>query len=154
VKYAGGKKQKRHGKMHWDLNRDGRVSPGENMNFAMRRFYKHDLDSDGALSLEEFAGRKKRHHARHAEMFGRLDADGDQSLELEEARAAAERHFRDADRDGDGYLDRREKRLGLMALYGMDPAELFQKADRNGDDSLSREEFQQWMQPGRSRRAR
>ncbi len=154
-KYAGGKSKKHHGTMLWDLNRDGRISPGENTNFALRRFYTHDRDSDGVLSLEEFAGGKKsRHHARVEEMFGRLDANGDNALELEEARAAARQHFRDADRDGDGYLDRQEKKLGLMALYGMDTAELFQKADRNEDGALSREEFQEWVQPRRSRRAR
>lgn len=157
-KYAKRSKHKKYraGRL-WDLNRDGRVSPEENMNFAMRRFYTHDRDGDGALSREEFlpAGKGGRQGmARHAGMFDRLDIDSDGKLELEEAQTMAEQHFRDADLDRDGYLNRQEKRLGMMALYGMDAGEVFKKADRNADGNLSQEEFQSLMMPRRSERRR
>lgn len=90
--------------------------------------------------------------AQAAELFARLDADGDGLLTADEAPEGFARLMRRVDRNGDGKLSAAEfqagaQRTGGAAGQGGNPAaaqrgvrQLLNRFDRNGDGALSREE--------------
>jgi len=145
-----------------DANGDGAITPeelpaaggrmggrgGGNMDPAQR--WQHmcqrlDKDGDGKISKEEFPG--------PAEMFGRLDANGDGFLTQDEAQAAGARMrevMRDPaqrwqamlqhlDKNGDG-------KIGKDEFPGR--AEMFARLDQNGDGFITEDEAAA-MGPGR-----
>jgi hypothetical protein len=115
---------------HYDLDRDGKLSPLEAGAVAIEgsAFAALDADHDGALSWAEFATTGR--------MNGLASSFRDVAASL----------IKDEDQDGDGKLSREEYRTGMLVpLPGAiaptpiaDPLEAsFAHADRDGDGYLT-----------------
>ena len=139
----------------------------------MKRLWELDIDKSGGVSLEEFKqGQifKKLSPEKVAELFKRLDTDGDGVITPKDrpnppVRRGDDRgrfngpeghHFDQGgdprraggmiqrlDKDGDGSLTFEEFRRGpeVKDLTEDEQEKRFQKLDRNGDHKISKEDF-------------
>ena len=89
-----------------DTDADGVVTREEFQAFRRARAFANDADGDGALDLEEFRAMLPARVPRmmHGRVFGRVDANGDDVISVEELDAMPARAFDQADADGDGRL--------------------------------------------------
>jgi Ca2+-binding EF-hand superfamily protein len=131
----------------WDRNGDGVVTRDE-WRGSEQSFRVHDWNDDGMLSGEELRGRASRRSTdrdgpngaqeyvdRTPGEFARLDDDRDGRIMREEWPSSWER-FREADRNNDGVLTRREflRNDEFREDRGNEvPADLFQSLDADGD---------------------
>jgi len=68
----------------WDLNRDGDVTCDEWKQYASDLFRAADLNQDGILTREEFAGLTRQDRLFEVAGFSYFDADGDGQITLSE----------------------------------------------------------------------
>jgi len=128
-----------------DRDGDGNVNAEE---FADRPqevlFVKSDADGDGKLSLQEFAAWKRTAEELPAakEALAQKDTDGDGSLSFREyAFRDEDEEFWEADRNGDGRLNREEFDASRVWRKAGDPLAAFPSFDRNRDQTVSLSEF-------------
>lgn len=74
---------------------------------------------------------------RAEQMFERMDANGDQAVTLDEAQTFAAARFTSMDSNGDGVVDRAERRQ----MRGGRGAERFARLDTDGDGLISKAEM-------------
>jgi Ca2+-binding EF-hand superfamily protein len=88
-----------------DVDKDGKVSLKEITDEKNRLFGAADVNSDGALSAEEF---QRRGHMfmqlRATTLFDLLDVNGDAKLSKEEFDGPAARWFKRYDKNSDGFI--------------------------------------------------
>jgi hypothetical protein len=88
-----------------DVDKDGKVSLKEITDEKNRLFGAADINSDGALSAEEFQRRGMMFmQMRMTTLFDLLDANGDAKLSKEEFDGPAGRWFKRYDKNSDGFL--------------------------------------------------
>jgi len=80
---------------------------------------------------------KKGHGPRAEMMFERMDTNGDQAVTLQEAQAFATARFARMDGNGDGVVDRAERKQARQGRR----AERFTRLDTNGDGLVSKDEM-------------
>jgi hypothetical protein len=68
----------------WDLNRDGDVTCDEWKQYASDLFRAADVNHDGVLTREEFAGLGRQDRLFEVAGFAYFDADGDGQITLSE----------------------------------------------------------------------
>ncbi len=101
-----------------DADGDGKVTQAEIAAFRAGRFAEVDTNGDGVVTLEEFTAQAvARATERAAEMFARLDADGDGALSRDALEARG-------------------------ALGPVDEGRMFARLDADGDGAVSLEEFE------------
>jgi len=113
----------------YDVNRDGVVTRDEYDTVRKQRYMVADTNGDGWLSeaeyVAEFEKRLKAQYAKegkapderyHNSMkqayvrFGIVDKDKDGKFTIEEEMAIADKTFKNADTNGDGAVDARDKK--------------------------------------------
>ena len=101
-----------------DLDADGTVTFEEFRQFRRERALGNDADGDGVLSLDEFRGMLPSRVPRmmHGRAFGRVDANDDGFVDMDELDAMPARAFDRADADGDGQLTGEERERLADAL--------------------------------------
>lgn len=97
-----------------DADGDGRLSTDESR-MPSEWFQRADKNQDGGVTLAELseareAARQGKRGGAGKRRVGRLDANGDGNISLDEVRSAAAGQFARLDRDGDGALSRDELR--------------------------------------------
>ncbi len=97
-----------------DDNQDGAITSSEAAAHADTVFDAMDADEDGAMTLEEYmtvrmgpqqgfnTSWQDRMQAHKKARFDPMDSDGNGTVTKAEFISAAERHFKAADKDGDG----------------------------------------------------
>ena len=126
-----------------DADGNGVVTRAEAKQAGDAMFARMDVNNDGKLDQTD---REARHEARRAEMFGKLDSDGNGSISNEEFMAQPPRGpgqggpGMDGERgpgmrDGDGRHGKHHRghRGGMMMMAKM--------ADTNNDGAVSKAEF-------------
>jgi Ca2+-binding EF-hand superfamily protein len=116
-----------------DWNRDGRVDNMDNQ--IAQRFRGYDMNNDNRVGRSEWPG--------DARLFTRLDTTRDGYLSIQEythgggftldAQGGPSFRFSNIDRNGDGWVTRREWNMGSAD---------FMRLDLNRDDRISRFEFE------------
>jgi Ca2+-binding EF-hand superfamily protein len=162
-----------------DNNKDGKLAHGELARHdrqpdgprpPLRRLAELDADKSGGVSFEEFKTGplfQKLPAGRQAEIFRRLDTDGDGVItpkdkpeppmkpdrrpRPEGARMNPERMLQQLDKDGDGAVTFDEFRAGPQAerLSEDEQEDRFEALDRIKDLTLSPEDFPPPPAPGR-----
>jgi Ca2+-binding EF-hand superfamily protein len=101
-----------------------------------------------------------------SDILKRLDLNQNQKIDLTEFLCALcnlEQYFEQEyvselfnlfDRNGDGFIDRKELKLTLEECQGEEIAYLFQLIDSNKDDRISLEEFRSFILHQRARDAK
>ena len=124
--------------------------PAKPAEMAAKNFNAMDKNGDGALTLDEFKGTRKKPAAieQGEQIFKLIDADGDGKITLREfINRPAEAKFKQMDRDNDGKLTWEEFK-GTRKPEELDQAEQkFKRMDTNGDKSLSLDEFKAGQKP-------
>jgi len=140
-----------------DRNKDGRIDKQEwqaaPRPLPAELFERLDADHDGAISQKEIKKAAKGMRGRWRNRAGetilrRFDADQDGKGAREEWKLRPEL-FAKLDRDGDGFLTRKELsprgprrgRTGVDERSGKDSAHFLAKFDRNGDGQVTPDEF-------------
>jgi len=116
---------------------------------AEKNFKAMDKDGDGALTCDEFVGKKKPDAAEKAEqIFKLIDTDADGKVTLKEfVNRSPEARFKPMDKDGDGKLTWDEFK-GTRKPEELDQAEQnFKRMDTDGDKCLTLEEFKAGQKP-------
>lgn len=92
-----------------DTNGDGKISVAEIVAEEKRLFAAADVNGDGKLSPEEFRRRGRWFISLGTtSFFDMMDANGDQSLSVQELTAPSERWFKRYDTDKSGTIDANE----------------------------------------------
>ncbi len=165
----------------FDTDRDGKVTAAEFEGRVGEMFARFDLDSDGRITDADLPpmmrGREilsgkgwvgRRGHGRRGRRFMHIlrdaDANGDNTISLEEAQAAAAKRFARWDRNQDGAVDKTDidalrqeiadyRLRRFMHRFGAKDGKLtrdqftkfrderFARLDFNGDNQLSRDEM-------------
>jgi len=113
----------------YDVNRDGKVTRDEFDTVRKQRFMAADTNGDGWLSeaeyVAEFEARLKKQYESEGKQpdekyqnsmkqayvrFGIVDKDKDGKYTIEEEIASADKTFTNADTNGDGVVDARDKK--------------------------------------------
>lgn len=89
-----------------DTNKDGKISKEEFLAFHPR-FEKLDADKDGTVTKEEILA-DAPNEERAEKMFERHDANGDGKLTVQELNSRREEMFGKMDKDGNGTLEKGE----------------------------------------------
>ena len=97
-----------------DTNGDGNITKAEVDAHKAGRFAEADANGDGSVTAAELsafaeAERAERRERRQAEMFKRLDTDGNGSVSEAEFLARPDRMFERADANGDGVVTAEER---------------------------------------------
>lgn len=96
-----------------DTNKDGGVTLQEMQDRASQRFARFDRNNDGAIDRADGDTlRKDMIEYRARRMLHRFGAGSDQKLTFEAFKAHRDKRFARKDRDGDGVLERGERRGG------------------------------------------
>lgn len=61
-------------------------------------------------------GKEKMHKGYHGKQFAKMDANGDEKIDLQEFLANSERRFNKMDADGDGFVSMKEAREMRKAM--------------------------------------
>lgn len=94
-----------------DSNNDGQITQDEMASQRAAHMSRADANSDGILSAEELEAHASQRASKQVEkMLKRFDSNDDGQLSMQELaeNQRVPRHFRRADRDGDGALSRAE----------------------------------------------
>jgi Ca2+-binding EF-hand superfamily protein len=135
-----------------DSNKDGYVTkdevPAERQRLFQRLLRSNDKDSDGKLSRAEFIAAPQEppgaapeaapgRDFNPAEVFKRLDRDGDDKLTKEEAPERMRENFDRIDGNGDGNIDLAEFRAVAARLAGGAPARPAAEGDGPGQSGAA-----------------
>lgn len=93
-----------------DQNKDGRVSRQESLNWAGGVFDKLDKNGDGSLKPDELEQLDK---SKREQFLQAADLDQDGVILKEEFEKAVRNRFSSMDKNGDGYIDKKERRSSL-----------------------------------------
>lgn len=119
-------------------------APNKWTEMAEKNFKALDKDGDGALTPDEFKGKRKKPEAieQGEQIFKLIDADGDGKVTLQEfINRPVEARFKPMDRDHDGKLTWDEFK-GTRKPEELDQAEQnFKRMDTDGDKCLTLDEF-------------
>jgi len=113
----------------------------------------------GRAKLKALTKKNPEAAKKRKELFKRINTDGDDSIDLEEASVAIKKMwpefdnddaikmaFNAADRDGGGSIGKREMRLFIMyQLFYDDVWDMFKAMDVNADGRLSEKEFESFV---------
>lgn len=96
-----------------DSNRDQKISPAEMTSMALERFVKADKNKDQQITLQEILNMmpffvRDKARPKVAEYLKTRDLDGNGQVTLAEIRRFAGQRFKNADTNGDGFVDRQE----------------------------------------------
>ncbi len=104
----------------FDSNKDGKLTQDELDQSRKELLAKFDTDKDGKLTLEEFQGLWLDFmHKRMVRGFQRIDENGDAVITIEEFLKPYGNVLERMDRNGDGVLDKQDRR----ARRGPPPAQ-------------------------------
>jgi len=93
--------------------------------------------SFGASAFAEgHGGDKSERHAKHMAHMKAADTNGDKRISKSEFLTAAEKKFSKKDTNGDGYLDKSDRK------GGKGKGNHFDRIDTNGDGNVSKAEFE------------
>ena len=95
----------------FDLNKDGNLTQAEIDQARKDKFGKFDANKDGKLSLKEFEALwLETTQQQMVRSFQRLDPNGDASVTAEEYSKPYQRMVERADRNGDGQINKDDRR--------------------------------------------
>ncbi|MCQ0990373.1 EF-hand domain-containing protein [Jiella marina] len=134
---GGGPRAMMHERMQeLDLNQDGSLTQDEIDQARQQQLARFDADNNGTLSIEEFQTLwLERMRERMVDRFQDLDANGDGEVTQAEFDRRLSGLVERMDRNGDGKLDRSDRRGGRGMRFMPDQAQPDDSGDIDGDDA-------------------